>query len=209
VTAKNKFKSKFSNADLEISERNIRFESFLRVDQLSLKHRLFDGGWSNQIQRELSVRPEAVGILLFDPHRDEIVMVRQFRVGTINEPDPPWILELVAGMVEEGEPLESVAQRETQEESNCEIMSLIKICDYFNSPGVSDEKVTLFCGKIESSEAGGVYGLREENEDIEVVVLNTNEAINAVQNGVINNAMSIIALQWLALNKEELVKSWC
>ncbi|NKB34776.1 MAG: NUDIX domain-containing protein [Pseudomonadales bacterium] len=204
----NKLVPQFSEVDVEILKREKGFDSFLRIDQLQLKHRLCDGGWSETINRELAVRPEAVGVLLFDPVRDEIVLVRQFRVGTLSEESSPWILELVAGMVDKDESLESVALRETREESNCEIVELTRICDYYNSPGVSDEKVTLFCGKIDSSNAGGVFGLAEEHEDIEVVVLAHSEAQQAVEAGIINNAMSIIALQWLALNKEKVVRNW-
>lgn len=208
MSTDNKLNSKFSNADFEIEEREVGFNSFLRVDKLLLKHRLFAGGWSELIRREISIRPEAVGVLLFDPARDEIVMVRQFRVGGITNGAQPWMLELVAGMVEHEESHENVARRETQEESDCEIIALTRICDYYNSPGVSDEKVTLFCGKIDSSKAGGVHGLAEEHEDIEVIVLSYDDAISALRDGHINNAMSIIALQWLALNKDQLLKQW-
>ena len=75
----------------------------MRIETLQLKHRLFDGEWSEVLQRELLVKDEAVGILLFDPARDEVVLVRQFRTGAMNEESAPWLLELVAGMVGEGE----------------------------------------------------------------------------------------------------------
>ena len=203
-----KFEPKYSNADVEILQREICFDSFLRVNKLQIKHKLFNGGWSDIIHRELSVRAEAVGVLLFDPGRDEVVMVRQFRVGAMNVNASPWMLELVAGMVDKDESLEAVAIRETKEESDCNIIELVRICDYYNSPGASDEKVTLFCGKIQADNAGGVFGLAEEHEDIEVVCLSSSEAINAVETGQVNNAMSIIALQWLALNKEKIAQAW-
>ena len=204
----NKLESKFSKEDVNIFESKISFKDFLRVDKLCLKHKLYNGEWSDPICRELLVRTAAVGVLLFDPIRDEIVMIRQFRVGAMNEKSSPWPLELVAGMAEQDELLESVAIRETKEESNCEITKLIRICEYLNSPGISDEKVTLFCGKINSDKAEGIFGLSEENEDIEVVRLTYSEALAAIESGHINNAMSIIALQWLALKKEEVLFAW-
>ena len=203
-----KTKAIFSGTDVEILERTHVNKGFLQVDKIELKHRLFAGGWSDIINRELLVRDEAVGVLLFDPTRDQIALVRQFRVGALEDDASPWLLELVAGMVGTNEELKEVARRETQEESNCEIIELTKICDYYGSPGVSNEKVTLFCAKIDASNTGGVHGLAEEHEDIEVVVLSYNEAQDAVQSGVINNAMSIIALQWLALNKKSLLNAW-
>jgi len=200
--------TKFSVKDFEVLSRENCHQGFLRIESLQLKHRLFDGEWSEILQRELLVKDEAVGVLLFDPTRDEVVLVRQFRTGAIEEESAPWLLELVAGMVGEGEQHELVAIRESEEESNCTPHNLFKICDYLNSPGASNEKVTLFIGQVDASGVGGIFGLTEEHEDIEVVVLPLAEALTAIESGHINNAMSIIALQWLALHKSELLKHW-
>ena len=199
--------ARFGKSDYLVKTRQKRFRGFLRIDTIKLKHKLFLGGWSPEIERELLVREDAVGVLLFDPARDKIVLVRQFRVGLIDKSDSPWILELVAGMVEAGEQLDQVAIREVREESNVEVSDLIKICDYFNSPGVSSEKVSLYLGIVASEKMGGVYGLENENEDIEVVVMSCEDAIKALKKGFLANAMSIIALQWLALNKQDIVKT--
>jgi len=200
--------TQFSVKDFEVLSRKNCHQGFLRVETLRLKYRLFDGKWSEILQRELLVKDEAVGVLLFDPARDEVVLVRQFRTGAMDEESTPWLLELVAGMVGEGEQHEQVAIRESEEESNCTPHNLFKICDYLNSPGASNEMLTLFCGQVDASGAGGIFGLTEEHEDIEVVVLPLAEALTAIESGHINNAMSIIALQWLALHKAELLKHW-
>jgi len=198
---------KFSKSDYLIQTREKRFNGFLRVDTIKLKHKLFLGDWSPEINRELLVREEAVGVLLFDPKRDEIVLVRQFRVGLVDKGDSPWLLELVAGMVEAGEELAEVALREVKEESNAEVSKLIKICDYFSSPGISSEKVRLYLGIVASEDMGGFYGLENENEDIEVVVMPYENAISGMKKGHLANAMSIIALQWLELNKSDILKT--
>ena len=200
-------KARFGKSDYLIKTLRKRFRGFLRIDAIKLKHKLFLGGWSSEIERELLVREDAVGVLLFDPKRDEIVLVRQFRVGLVDKGDSPWILELVAGMAEAEEQLDEVAIREVREESNVEVSDLIKICDYFNSPGVSSEKVRLYLGIVTSENVGGVYGLENENEDIEVVVMSYEAAIKALKKGYLANAMSIIALQWLELNKTEILKT--
>ena len=126
----------------------------------------------------------------------------------IDEKQSPWLLELVAGMVGEDEDLLEVASREAEEESNCSPSNLTEIYSYYNSPGTSNEKLSLFCGQVDASNAGGVFGLSEEHEDIQVVVLPVNELFAAVESGLINNAMTIIASQWLQLHKEELVQRW-
>lgn len=198
----------FTRDDADIISTEVCYKGFLRLEKLSLRHRLFAGGWSDAVQRELLVKEAAVGILLYDPRRDEVVLVRQFRVGAMSTCDSPWLLELVAGMVEPGEDTRQVAIRESQEEANCLPVNLIKICTYLNSPGTSNEELTLYCGQIDARHAGGLHGCPEENEDIEVVVLPLSDVIQGVIDGNINNAMSIIAIQWLQLNKASVQKAW-
>ena len=113
-----KLEAQFGKADYEILSRENGFRGFLNIDIIRVKHKLFREGWSSTINREVLVREGAVGVLLFDPQRDEIILVRQFRVGLLDKTDTPWALELVAGMVESGEELEEVAVREVKEESN-------------------------------------------------------------------------------------------
>jgi len=160
------------------------------------------------MERELLLKPKAVGILLFDPLRDEVLMIRQFRAGLIEEDTDCWPLEIVAGMVGEGEELEDVAVREAMEESNSKPTDLILIGDYYNSPGGSNEHISLYCGRVDTKDAEGVYGLVEEHEDIELVPLSYDELVAAVECGIVNNAMSIIAVQWLQLHKQDVLDRW-
>lgn len=200
--------SEFSSNDVEILAREPAHEGFLRLENVQLRHRLFAGGWSATMNRELVLREQAVGVLLFDPQRDQLVLVRQFRVGMIGESQSPWLLEIVAGMVGKDEELRDVAIRESHEESNCTPSDLIRICDYYNSPGTTNEKITLYCGRVDAGMAGGIYGLSEEHEDIEVVVLSYHDLVTAVEDGSVNNAMTIVALQWLQLNKAKVLSQW-
>ncbi len=193
---------------IEVDHRETLFDSFLRVDRLKLRHSLFAGGWSEVMTRELLLRPRAVGVLLFDPVQQQVVLVRQIRVGMLDEGQNPWLLELVAGMVESGEEPIEVAARESLEEANTKPQDLLQICEYYNSPGISNERITLFCGRVDATQAGGIFGLDAEHEDIEVVVLSLADALAKVASGEINNAMSIIALQWLQLNQPMLEESW-
>ena len=193
---------------IEVDQRETLFDSFLRIDRLKLRHSLFAGGWSELMTRELILRPRAVGVLLFDPAQQQVVLVRQIRVGMLDEGQNPWLLELVAGMVESGEEPIEVAARESLEEANTKPQDLLQICEYYNSPGISNERITLFCGRVDATQAGGIFGLDAEHEDIEVVVLSLADALAKVASGEINNAMSIIALQWLQLNQPMLEESW-
>lgn len=193
----------FGLNDVEIIERISLHDGFLKVERLKLRCRLFEGGWSREFTRELLLRGHGVGVLLYDPHLDKVLMVEQFRVGCMTDSaNGPWALELVAGLLEEGETPEAVARREVVEEAGISVGRLLRICEYYNSPGGSNEKLSVYCAGFDASQAGGVFGVEDEAENIRSVILDRSAAMAAVSSGGINNAMSIIALQWLELNLE-------
>lgn len=198
----------FTHNDVQVVAREQCFKGFYSIQKYHVKHRLFSGGWSKVIQRELFVRYNATCVLLFDPARNKVVMVEQFRIGAIREANTPWLLELVAGLNGEGETPEEVARREALEEAGCELKALIHICSYLPSPGGSSEKVDLYCALVDSEGVGGIHGLEEESEDIRVHVIDWTDACAMVQNGKINNAASIIAIQWLQLNEAKVREIW-
>ncbi|MDE1463334.1 NUDIX domain-containing protein [Spartinivicinus poritis] len=199
-------KPSFTLQDAEVIQQDRAYNGFFKIDCYQLKHRLFQGGWSNPLSREVMVRRPATAVLLYDPHHDQVVIVEQFRVGALAANDKnPWLIEIVAGIIETGETAEDVAIREAKEEANCDIQQLLPICEYYPSPGGCSEKLHLFCGIIDTSVVvEGVFGLAEEGEDIRVSCIPAKQAITMVQDGKINNAASIIALQWLALNKSDI-----
>jgi len=197
-------KPKFNLSDVEVVRRKELYRDFFYVEKVFLRHKLFNGGWGKEIGRELFVRGEAVAVVLYDPKLDLIGLVEQFRVGALNEPNGPWCYEVVAGMVEAGESPEEVALRELIEEANIKPFSLEYICNYLSSPGGSDEKLHLYCGVCDLSNAGGIFGLPEEGEDIRVHTLAANDVFAELLNGAFNNAAAIICLQWLQMNRQRL-----
>ncbi len=194
----------FSRGDVVIIQREGLYKRFFSAEKIQFIHRLFHGGWSKEIERELFVRGEAVAVLLYDPVRDLIGAVEQFRIGALEQANGPWCYEMVAGMVEEGELPEEVARRELIEEANVKPYRLHPICDFLPSPGGSNEKIYLYCGLCDLSQAGGVYGLPEEGEDIRFHVLSAEEVFAELLNGRFNNAAALICLQWLQLNRASL-----
>ncbi len=194
--------------DVEIVEREQCFSGFYRLDRLQLRYRLFSGAMGRQLERELFVRHDAVCVLPYDPRRDEVVLIEQFRVGAVGKVANPWLIELVAGLIDKDEQPEEVARREAIEEAGLEVGELWPVTTYFPSPGGSTERVHLYVGRCDSSNAGGVFGLDEEGEDIRVHVWSLQQALQAVRDGGIDNAASIIALQWLALNRDEIRGAW-
>ena len=192
--------SVYNQSDVRIELRERAYRGFIPIDVLHLKHRLFSGGWSETMRRELAVRPAAVGVLLYDPQSENLVMVKQFRTGILGADQSPWMLEIVAGLSDQGEEPLDVVKREALEEAGCEITEAIPICEYFNSPGWCDEKINLYCAVVDSDSLQGIHGLDEEHEDILIVTIPLQDAVKMTVNGEINNAMSIIAIQWLKLN---------
>lgn len=181
-------------------------DGFFKVSELTLKHSLYKGGWSQPITRELFHRGNCVAVLLYDPIRDEVVIIEQFRVGALQlaDAEQAWLLEIVAGAIEPGETAEEVAYRESVEEAGCDIQELIKINDFFTSPGGTSELLTLFYGKVDTSNVGGLHGLDHEDEDISVTTMSFDEVYQALLDGKILSAIPIIAIQWLYINRDKL-----
>ena len=192
----------------EILEKSVVYDGFFRLERYRLQHELFAGGWSREMQRECLERGQAVAVLPYDPERDRVVLIEQFRTGAIKDPDGPWLLEIVAGIVEEGETHQDVARRETVEEAGCKLFDIIPISHCFVSPGGTTETVAIFCGRVDTARTGGIHGVDEEHEDIRVHVFPRSEAIAMVRNDRIRSAPAVIALQWLALNFESLRERW-
>mgnify|MGYP003412740166 FL=1 len=194
--------------DVEVVEREACFRGFYQLDRLHLRHRLFAGDMGKLISRELFVRHDAVCVLPYDPQRDCVVLIEQFRVGALDKSLNPWLIELVAGLIDKDEQPDEVARREAVEEAGLVLAELWPLTQYYPSPGGSDERVHLYVGRCDSRGAGGVHGLEEEGEDIRVLVWSLDEALAALDDGRIDNAASIIALQWLALNRDKLRERW-
>jgi ADP-ribose pyrophosphatase len=197
----------FSGNDIDIEESETAFSGFFRLLRYRLRHKLFSGEWSNTIQRELFVRGDSVGVLLYDPARDCVALTQQFRIGCLDNPEGAWVWEVVAGMVKPGENSLQVAVREIAEETGLHVndSQLQPITRYYSSPGGSDERLQLYCALCHlPPEIEGIYGLAEESEDIRIKVFSTHAVFGAMLAGSINNAATIIALQWLHINLDRL-----
>jgi ADP-ribose pyrophosphatase len=199
---------RFGAEDVLLENRETNFSGYFSVETVTLRHRLFAGGWSSSIRRELFQRGDAAGVLPWNPHTDEVVLIEQFRVGAMRGADNPWMLELIAGIVESGESDSSVAHREAEEEAGCELHRLEPIATFFPSAGACSEQIRLFIGETTGADHGSVKGLAGEHEDILVHQIARSEALAMLSRGEINNGHTLIALQWLALNGERLRANW-
>jgi ADP-ribose pyrophosphatase len=193
---------------IDLIERATVFKGYFRMDRYTLRHRRFDGTWSNVMTREVFERGRAAVVLPYDPVRDEVGLLEQFRAGALSAGWHPWLIETVAGIIDAGETAEETAIRETREEAGLDVSDLVPICEVINTPGGSSETCSLFCARVDATRIGGLHGMPEEDEDIRLFTLTTDEALDWIAQGRIKNATTVIALQWLALNKEKLRKRW-
>jgi len=196
------------NRTIEILEKVICYQGFFTLVRYRLKHTLFKGGWSKELFREVLERGHAAAVLPYDPLRDQVVMIEQFRPGAIGDAQGAWLWEIVAGILESGEEAREVVEREAIEETGCPVADLIYIGNFFVSPGSTTETTSLFCARVDASKASGVHGVAAEHEDIQVQVVSLTTALEMLQQGKIRFAPAIIALQWLALHKEEVKQQW-
>lgn len=193
--------SNFSQDDIKFLGSDELYQGFFSMKKYRYQHKRYQGDWSPIIEREIFERGNAVGVLLYDKDKDCFVMIEQCRPGALPGVGSPWLIEIVAGMVEEGEKAYQVARREALEEAGCDIHELIDMPGYWVSPGGTTEYVDLFLGLVNSEKVAKFAGLETEHEDIKVLVLSRDEVLKLLQEGHINNAMAIIAIQWFLINE--------
>ena len=198
-------KPAFNLEDVEVLESETLYQGFFRAERVHYRHRRYRGDWSGEISREVFLRGEAVGAVLYDPEHDLIGLVEQIRPGAFADRNGPWCLEVVAGMIEPGETTEAVVWRELQEEANITPVQVEYICQYMASPGGCDERLYLYCASANLSGLdGGINGLDEEDEDIRLLILAADDVFGELYSGRFNNAATLISLQWLQMNRARL-----
>lgn len=182
-----------------INKKNIH-KGFFEMNEVTLKYKKIDGSWTNNIKRELFGGAQVSAVLPYDPIKKEIVLIQQFRPGTISKNFNNFLYEIVAGIIDKGESPETTAKRECIEETGCKIKSILPIQGYFPAPGSSESYYHLFLGEVEAFEGSRTMGLENENEDILVKCYNFNKVKEMLQNKEIVNGITLIALQWFFLN---------
>ncbi|MDX8402746.1 MAG: NUDIX domain-containing protein [Mariprofundaceae bacterium] len=177
-----------------IEDERTLYRGFFRLDALTIRHERFDGG-EQTVRRELLERGDAVAVLLYDPEADEVLLIEQFRVGPAVRKDDPWLIEVVAGMIDEGETPREAAMREAIEEAGHAPRELIHLARYYSTPGGSSERIDLFLGIVDKhapDNNGG--GVDHEGEDIRRFWLPRAVAMRWLVEGRINSGAPMLAL---------------
>lgn len=182
--------------DWELLSEEPIYDGFYSLSKARFKHTKFNGGWTGVVDREVLNRGNVVGVLAHDPKSDSVALVEQFRLGARFEADNPWLMEVIAGMVEPGEEPADVAVREAFEETGLTLKKPKLVRQYYSSPSSTAEQVFIYYAETDLAGIGGVHGLDVEDEDILVHVVSADDAIQMMEEGIIKNAISVIAMQW-------------
>ena len=188
-----------------IKSQGAAYSGFYQIDKVSFEHELHSGGKTGVVERELFVRGNVVGLIAYDPDRDSLVLLEQFRIGAMHQSPDPWLLEIIAGMIDTDETPAQVAIREAKEEAGLDLTDVQLIMHYLASPGASTEEVFIYYAETDLGEIGGHFGLPEEDEDIRVTVVQAEDAFAMMDRRVVKNALSIIGLQWLRMKRAGLI----
>ena len=208
---------KFNADDVEVVEKTRVWDGYFKLDKYLMRHALHDGGTSGEMSREIFERGHAAAAILYDPDTEKLVFIEQFRPGAYaalkspwfdEKQFSPWLLEIVAGIIDEGETPEGVIKREAIEEANCHVLDMVPISHYLVTPGGSSESMFLFCARINAADAGGIHGLTEEHEDIRVLPVDVAQAFKWLDEGRFINSMTLIAMQWFSTNHASLKARW-
>ena len=194
----------YSASDVTIESREFLFRGFIQVEKVSFRHRLFNQpDYSPVIQRELIHRPEAAGVLLYNDQQQRFALIEQFRVGALNDSESAWQLEVIAGVLDGDEAPEDCIRRESLEESGCEVQQLQHLFSFYPSAGACSEFFHLYAAEVELPKMGGIFGMPDEGENIQLHLFDYSEVGTLLKNGRLRNAPVIMALQWPAQHLQQ------
>ena len=205
----NKSRIKFTHDDVRLKPIENLYDGFFKINLYQFKHALFAGGESEVIRREILERGDAVAVLPYDPVTEQVLLIEQIRIGAIKSKHTPWLLECIAGMTDGSEDYESVVKKEAFEEAGLNLTELEFMLSYLSIPGGTTERLFLYLAHADLSQINtGIYGLDTEGEDIKTHIMDLDEAFERLNRGEIDNAATVICLQWLALNRDRIRKKW-
>lgn len=192
--------------DVVVARWHEPYANYFAVEEFDLAFRRYDGTMSVLVNRAVFVSGDAAIVLPYDPDRDRVMVIEQFRVGPLGRGDPqPWLVEAIAGRIDGGETPEEAARREAREEAGLVLRDLHPAGSYYPSPAAKAEYLYSFIGLADLPDtAAGSGGLASEAEDIRTHVIPYADLAAMVASGEVDNAPLLILAQWLALNRDRL-----
>ncbi|MEL6677194.1 MAG: NUDIX domain-containing protein [Pseudomonadota bacterium] len=203
------FSTTLRAGDVEIDEWRHDHLSFFSMESVRMSHRRHGGGRTRSYERSVLVTGDGATVVPYDAVSDRVLLIEQLRAGALaRRDDAPWLIEPVAGFIDSTEGPEAAARREAQEEAGLTLGRMERVAAAYPTPGSNSLLLYSYVGEADLTEAGGIYGLAEEMEDIRAFVLPFEEAMAGVASGEINTGPLVMTLYWLALNRDRLRVAW-
>jgi ADP-ribose pyrophosphatase len=181
-----------------INKKNL-YSGFFSLNKYEFIHEKHNGEWTSTVEREVFSGAHVSSLLPYDPIKKEIILIQQFRAGALSRYDENYLLEIVAGIVDEGENPEQTAIRECFEETGCEVKKIHPIQSYFPAPGSSESFYHIYLGEVQAFDGERIKGIEKENEDILVKSFKIDEVRQMLKEKKIMNGLTLVALQWFFL----------
>ena len=190
--------------------KRVVYKGFFSVEEHDLSYRKFNNQQSSILTRSALISSDAVIVLPYDPVNDRILLIEQFRVGPyIKGDENPWVLEPIAGLIDEGETPESAGIREAEEEAHLEIKRLELVARSYPSPGISTEFFHQYIGIVELLDSSDlIAGLSSENEDIRSHIFEYEQFFEMIESGKVKVGPLILLGLWLSKNRTRLRKKY-
>ena len=209
--SKQPIKSKEMNqTHISPKKKRVAYKGFFSVEEHELSYQKFNKTQSDVVIRSALISSEAVIVLPYDPINDRVLLIEQFRTGPYVKGDEnPWLLEPIAGLVDDGETPELAGLREAQEEAHLKIENLELVARSYPSPGISTEFFHQYIGIASLPENTNlVTGLKSEAEDIQSHIFSYEEFSKMINEGDINVGPAILLGLWLSKNRKNLMKKY-
>lgn len=192
--------------DVEVSRLRQPYARFFAVEEYDLRFRRFDGSMHDEVTRAVFLSGDAVTVLPYDPDRDRVFLIEQFRIGAhARGDDRPWLLEAIAGRVDPGETPEQAGRREAAEEAGLTLGEFLPVASYYPTPGAKAEFLYSFVALADLPDrAAGIFGLAAEAEDIRGHLVPFDRLMGLTATGEINNAPLLLSVFWLQRERERL-----
>lgn len=192
--------------EVEVTSTTLSYARFFAVEDLRIAWRQFDGTMGAPADRAVFVMADAVTVLPYDPVRDRVLLIEQFRTGPFARGDgAAWQLEAVAGRIDPGESPEDAARREAMEEAGLTLTDLLPVAGYYPSPGAISEFLYSYVALVDlPDDSAGVFGVADEAEDIRGHLIPFDRMMDLVATGEIANAPLILTALWLQRERARL-----
>lgn len=195
-----------SAQDVTVAAQREPYAQFFSIEEYDLRFRQFNGGMSDLVTRAVFISGDAVTVLPYDPVRDRVLVVEQFRAGPFGRGDAnPWQLEAIAGRIDGGETPEAAARREAVEEAELTLGALEKVAEYYPTPGICAEYLYSYVALCDLPDgSAGVFGVPGEAEDIRGHIIGFEDLMALVASGEVGNAPLILTALWLQRERARL-----